>query len=251
MITVEPRGEVSIVRMVRGKGNSLNLDLLAALGQALETLESDHSRAAVITGEGNVFGAGVDLSELLQGGESYVRQFLPRMTAVFRHLATFRKPLVAAINGHAIAGGAIVALACDQRILARGGARIGLSEIQVGVQFPAWALEIARYSTPPEHFSTLILTGRTWQGEEALARGLVDELVEPDRLLDRACDVAREMGAVPSCTFTATKLAVRGPMIEAAERRAADDPVVVDDWCSVETLQQIAAFAERNIKRRG
>lgn len=194
MLELENRGDVTILRMARGKGNAINLEFLAALSEALEAIGSSPARAAVITGQGSAFGAGVDLPELVAGGESYVRQFIPRMTEAFRRLATFPKPLVAAVNGHAIAGGAIIMLACDQRILARGTARIGLTEVQVGVQFPAWALEIARYTTPREHFATLILTGRTWQPEDALSRGLVDELVEPDQLLDRAVAVAHELG---------------------------------------------------------
>ena len=142
-------------------------------------------------------------------------------------------------------------LACDQRLLARGTARIGLSEVQVGVQFPAWALEIARFATPPEHFSTLICTGRTWQPEDAYARGLVDELVDADQLLNRACQVAEEMGAVPSATFSATKLAVRRPLIEAAQRQAAlTDASTLEAWCASETLARIADFAQRNIKRQ-
>jgi enoyl-CoA hydratase len=158
---------------------------------------------------------------------------------------------VAAVNGHAIAGGAILLLACDQRLLARGTARVGLSEVLVGVRFPAWALEIARFALPPQHFSTVILTGRSWLPEEALAHGFVDELVEPERLLDRACEVAQEMAAIRPTTFTATKMAVRQPMIEAARRQAAlTDAAVLEYWCSPETLREVAAFAERTIKRR-
>lgn len=250
MIDLQNRGHVAVLSMQRGKGNALNLQLLDAVDEALETIERSHARAMVVTGEGSVFGAGVDLGEIVAGGESYIRKFLPRMIDVFKRLATYSKPTVAAVNGHAIAGGAIVMLACDQRILAKGKARIGLSEIQVGVQFPAWALEVARFATPPQHFSTLILTGRTWLPDDALARGLVDELVEPERLLDRACEVAEEMGSVPLATFTATKLAVRRPLLEAVERSSAGDAAAVDAWCSRETLEQIAAFAERNIKRR-
>jgi len=113
-------------------------------------------------------------------------------------------------------------------------------------------LEIARFVTPPEHFPTMICTGRTWQPEEALARGLVDELVDADTLLDRACQVADEMAVFPTPKFTATKLAVRRPMIESARRQAAlTDSAVVDDWCSSETLAHIRAFAERSLKRKG
>jgi enoyl-CoA hydratase len=251
MIEKEDRGKVTILRMVRGKGNALNVDLATALVEALDRLEQGPARAGILTGQGNVFGAGVDLTELLAGGPEYVRRFVPVLLRGFERLATFPKPLVAAVNGHAIAGGAILMLACDQRLLARGTARIGLTEVKVGVLFPAWALEVARFTTPPEHFSTLICTGRTWPPEEALARGLVDELVEPERLLDRACEVAEEMAAIPPATFTATKRALRRPMIEAAQRQAAlTDAAVLEYWCAPETLRHVAAFAEQALKRR-
>ncbi|MEX0678686.1 MAG: enoyl-CoA hydratase/isomerase family protein [Pirellulales bacterium] len=250
MIQLETRGTVTILRMQRGKGNALNLELLEAIYEALATIENSSARAAIITGQGTVFGAGVDLPELVAGGEPYVRKFVPFMVKVFERLATFPKPLVAAVNGHAIAGGAILMLACDQRLLARGTARIGLTEIQVGVPFPALALEIARFATPPEHFATLICTGRTWPPDQALAHGLVDELLEPERLDERAFEVAKELGALLPATFKATKLAVRRPMLEAARLTAPDDAAVIDYWCSDEVLKQMAAFAERNIKRK-
>jgi enoyl-CoA hydratase len=250
MIELEDRGPVTILRMTRGKGNALSLDFVEALDEALGKVERGPARAAVITGQGSVFGAGVDLPELIAGGEAYVRKFIPRMLEAFRRFATFPKPLVAAVNGHAIAGGAIMMLACDQRLLARGTARVGLTEIQVGVTFPSWALEIARFTTPVEHFATLICTGRTWQPAEALARGLVDELVEPERLLERALEVAGEMAAVSPSTFAATKLAVRRPMIEAAERQAGGDAAIIEFWSSQEAQAQMSAFVERTIKRR-
>ena len=121
----------------------------------------------------------------------------------------------------------------------------------MGVEFPAWALELARFATPSQHFPTLICTGRTWPAEEALARGLVDEVVAPEGLLERACAVAEELASIPPATFTATKLAVRRPMIEAARRQAAlTDQAVLEKWCEPETLRQIAAFAERTIKKQ-
>lgn len=250
MIELEEQGAITIMRLARGKGNALNLDLLNAADEALERIEASPARAAVITGQGSVFGAGVDLTALLDGGASYLQQFIPKMLAVFERVATFPKPLVAAVNGHAIAGGAILVLACDQRILARGTARIGLTEVLVGVQFPAWALEIARFTTPPEHFSELIMTGRTYLPDEALARGLVDELVDPERLLDRSIEVAKEMGAILPATFAATKLAVRRPMIEAARRESAHDMAIIEYWGSAEVLEQVKQFVERTIKRR-
>jgi enoyl-CoA hydratase len=252
MVEFEDRGVISVLRMIRGKGNSLNLDLTAAVLDALDRLESSPARAGVLTGQGNTFCAGVDLAALVEGGPDYVRRFLPLFARLLERLMSFPKPLVAAVNGHAIAGGAMLVLTADQRLLARGTARMGLTELKVGVVFSARALEIARFATPPQHLSTLILSARTWAPEEAFARGLVDELVGPEQLLDRACEVAGEMAAVQPAAFTATKLALRRPMIEAArERGAKSDSAVLEHWSSTDTLRQVASFVEQVIKRRG
>ena len=250
MIELEDRGPVTILRLVRGKGNALNLEFSERIDEGLNQIERGPARAAVITGQGSVFGAGVDLQAILTGGRDYVRTFVARMGPSFERLATFPKPLVAAVNGHAIAGGAIMMLACDQRILARGTARIGLTEIQVGVIFPAWALEIARFATPPEHFQSLIMKGHTCLPEEALVRGLVDELVDPERLIDRAVEVATELGSVPTAVYTATKLQVRRPLIESGRRESAHDIKAIEQWSSPEAMRQIAAFVEKNVKRK-
>ncbi len=250
MIEIEQQGAVAIVRVQRGKGNALNFDLLQAFDDCLAKLEASETRSVVVTGEGKVFGAGVDLPELVAGGESYVRKFVPLMSKVFERLARFPKPMIAAVNGHAIAGGGILVLACDQRIMARGSARIGLTEIQVGVPFPAWALEIARFAIPPEHFQTVILTGRTWTADDALARGLVDEVIEPERLMDRAIEVAREMSNLLPDTYATTKLAVRRPLFEAVDRSLAGEAAIMETWSSPGVLNQMKAFVERTIKRK-
>jgi enoyl-CoA hydratase len=251
MVEVEDRGSIRMIRMARGKGNALNLEMVEALNASLEQAEASPAQAVILTGQGSFFGAGVDLPALVEGGPAYVRRFVPLLQHGFERLATFPKPLVAAVNGHAIAGGGIIMLACDQRLLARGSARLGLTEVRVGIVFPAWALEIARFATPPQHFPTLICTGRTWGPEEALARGLVDELLEPDRLLDRAYEVAQELAAIPAAAFTATKLDVRRPMIEAARRQAAlTDAALLEHWAAPDTLREVAAFARQAIKRQ-
>jgi enoyl-CoA hydratase len=250
MIELEKHGDVTLLKMVRGKGNALDLDFLLRLDEALIEIERSPARAAVVTGQGSVFGAGVDLPAILAGGPDYVRKFLATMIPSFERFATFPKPLVAAVNGHAIAGGAIVMLACDYRLAARGKGRIGLTEIQVGVTFPAWALEIARFATPREHFQELIMTGRTYNPEQSLERGLVDELVDPEKLLERALEVANELGAFLPEAYRATKVQVRRPLLEAARRESAYDAAAVDHWCSPAVLAELRKFAERNIGKK-
>jgi enoyl-CoA hydratase len=251
MIELEDRGVVKVVRMAAGKGNAINLDVASALIEAIAEVERGPAKAAILTGSDNVFCAGVDLPAMLAGGPDYVRKFIPALQKSFERLVLFPKPIVAAVNGHAIAGGAILMLACDERLLARGRSRLGLTEVRVGVEFPAWALETARFATPPQHFSTLVCAGRTYEPEEARDRGLVDELVEPERLLDRAYEIADELAAIPAETFTATKRSVRRPLIEAARRQAAlEDAALIEKWASPETLEKMAAFAARTIGRR-
>lgn len=251
MIELEDRGVVKIVRMAAGKGNAISLDFATAFIEALAEIERSPAKAAILTGTANVFCAGVDLPAILAGGPDYVRKFIPALQQSFERLVLFPKPIVAAINGHAIAGGMILMLACDQRLLARGRARVGLTEVRVGVEFPAWALETARFATPPQHFSTLVCAGRTYEPEEAFSHGLVDELVEPERLMDRAYEIADELAAIPAETFTTTKRSVRRPLIEAARRQAAlEDAALIEKWASPETLEKIAEFASRTIGRR-
>lgn len=251
MIELEDRGVVRVVRMAAGKGNAVNLDFASALIEAIIEVERSPAKAAILTGKGSVFSAGVDLPAILAGGADYVRKFIPALQQSFERLVLFPKPIVAAINGHAIAGGTILMLACDQRLLARGRSRVGLTEVRVGVEFPAWALETARFMTPPQHFSTLVCAGRTYEPDEALSRGLVDELVEPERLLDRAYEIADELAAIPAEAFAATKRSVRRPLVEAARRQAAlEDPALIEKWCARETLEKMAEFAARTIGRR-
>ncbi len=250
MIQHEQRGAVSILRMARGKGNSLNTDFLHALLAALDVEEASDATAIVFTGEGSSFSAGVDLPTVTAGGVEYLQTFLPALSRFLRRLALFPKPIVAAVNGHAIAGGAIGMLACDYRLVARGEARIGLTELLVGVAFPTWPIEIARHFIPPQHLQSLVYTGRTVLPEEALALGLVDELVEPEALLDRACAVANQMGKVSPDAFRYTKEQLRRPLIEAVERRQAiDDPIAAAIWSSPDVLRRIDAFVRRTIGR--
>lgn len=251
MIQFDQRDEISVIRIAAGRGNALNVQLCEAIAKAIDEFEQGSALAAVLTGSGSVFGAGVDLRSLIDGGADYVRRFLPVLERAFERLARCPKPIVAAVNGHAIAGGAILMFACDYRLLARGSARVGLTELHVGVRFPAWALEIARFATPREGFPTLILTGRTWLPDEAFARGLVDELVDAERLIDRACEVAQEMANIDAHTFASTKLAVRQPMIDAAQRQTSlTGDEVLEHWCSPQALQNICAFAEKTFGRK-
>ena len=175
MITTETRGRVTVVRMAHGKVNAFDPELMGSLIDRLEALEKADTAALVLTGTGGVFSAGVDLRGLTAGGPDYVKKLLPLLGGAFSKAFTFPKPVVAAVNGHAIAGGCVLACACDYRIMADGGGRIGTPELSVGVPFPSMALEILRLTVPAHRLQALIYRGLTCTPDEAVDNGLVDE----------------------------------------------------------------------------
>src|SRR5262249_50308440 len=148
------------------------------------------AKAVVLTGQGNIFSAGVDLVRALDGGADYFHKFLPALSKAFVTAFFFTKPVVAAVNGHAIAGGCVLAACADRRLMVRGGGRIGIPELLVGVPFPTIALEVMRFTIAARFIQDVFLTGAAYSPEEALPRGLADELVESGDLMRRAVAAA-------------------------------------------------------------
>jgi enoyl-CoA hydratase len=251
--SVERAGEgaIAVLTLAHGKANALDLELLEALEAASDELAGSEAAAVVLTGRGAIFSAGVDLFRLLAGGADYLDRFLPALDRAVRKLFALPLPVVAAVNGHAIAGGAVLTLACDYRLMAAGSGRIGVPELLVGVPFPAAPLEVVRFALPPHRLQEAIYTGRTDEPEEALARGWLDEVVEPERLSARALEVAGRLAALPPDAFRLTKRQVRRPAIERMERLGADFGAAVrEQWIAEGTRERIRVYLERTVGKR-
>ena len=177
MIESTTKDGVAVLTMRHGKANALDTELCQALCGALDDAAADGAAAVVLTGTGSVFSAGVDLKRVTAGREGYVAAFLPELRRAFTRLATFELPVVAAVNGHAIAGGFILFAAADWALMAEGPGRAGVTELLVGVPFPAVALELLRLRAGDAQARPLAVSGATFGAGEALARGLVDEAV--------------------------------------------------------------------------
>ena len=248
MLDTSDRDGIRTIRIHHGKAGALDLELCEALAAAFRAAAS--SKAVVLTGTGRIFSAGVDLPRVLAEGESYTRRFLAALDACFRALFEWERPTVAAINGHAIAGGCILACACDSRLMVDADATIGAPELVVGVPFPALALEILRLAGGDSLARRLAMTGGNLPAAEALRTGIVDRLVPAADLESASHAEALRLAAIAPAAFALVKRQLRLPVLNRVAGLKDHDDKVLETWCSPEIRASIASFVERTLKRK-
>jgi enoyl-CoA hydratase len=250
VIELTDRDGVAILQMADGKANTMSIESCNALTERFEEIRLSPARAVVMTGTGTIFSAGVDLVRLLEGGRPYIRKFLPVLSTMLATVFSHPKPVVAAINGHAIAGGCVLACAADRRLMVRDAGRIGVTELLVGVPFPAAAMEIMRCATAPQHFEDVIFGAVTYAPADAVGRGLVHELVDAEELLDRAIAAARRLAALPPTAFALTKRQTRQEALGRLESVGrAVDAAVEEIWTAPETLERVGDYVMRTLRK--
>ena len=243
---VEDRNGVTIARLHHGPVNALDVDYLRQITETLRSLAASSLRAVILTGAGTTVSAGADLKRVVSEERAYVESGVHALSECFGTLFNFPRPVVAAVNGPAIAGGCVLACACDYRVASSGAGLIGLAELAVGVPFPSYALEIVRFATPAQHFQKLVYLAESFPPDEARRQGLVDEVVEPDRLLDRATELAERLAAIPAGTFEVVKRLVRRPTVDRVERYSREhDAEAARLWGSKEVRESISDFMDR------
>lgn len=238
-----------VVAMRHGPANALDPALVAKLGASLDEAEQS-GRPLVLTGDDRFFSAGLDLSGLPSDRQEMSR-FVDAFDELVQRLFLLPCPTVAAVNGHAVAGGAILAAACDVRLGATGRYRIGVSEVQLGVIFPAFALEVLRAAIPPARTAEVLLQGRLTGPEDAVENGFLHELAPPEELVDRAVERAEGLAALPRGAYIHTKRELREEFAErAAARRQTKREQFLDTWFSEESKALRAAILRGTKKKR-
>jgi enoyl-CoA hydratase len=248
ILASETEQGVAVLTMHHGKANTIDLEFAEALRLRLdEALSADHP-AAVLTGEGSIFSAGVDLIQLRDGGPDYARTIVIAMVEVFAAMVRFPRPLVAAINGAAIAGGCVIACACDYRLISSPTGRIGLTELLVGVPLPAVALEIVRCALGLTGSRRLLYLGSVLGPAAAVDAGLADEIVAEPLLMDRAVAVAGGLGRLPRRTFETTKEQLNRPILDAVDRMAGVwETRIMDVWSSDEIHRSVGRYVDERL----
>ena len=203
---------VAVITMDDGKAKALSEAMIAALLEALARAENDPS-AAVLVGRTDRFCAGFDLKVMMSSPEAALA-LLGSGSGLLMKLYGAKLPLVLAVTGHALAGGALVVLTGDVRIGAAGAFRIGLNEVSIGMPVPLLAMELARSRLLPTELGPATLQSKIYSPEDAVRAGYLDEVVPADRVLPRALEEARRLAGLPKAAYVGTKKRQRGKTIE-------------------------------------
>jgi enoyl-CoA hydratase len=241
---------VRILTLNRPPANAINAEFLAALGAQCKAAGEDETvRAVIVEGNGRFFSGGLDLKETASGANRVGNLAGSQDDGLFM-LWTLPKPTVAMVNGHAIAGGVIIALACDFRITQFGGHRLGLNEVAIGLAFPRGAFEIARLAFNNEQLRWTMLEAGLFDAGGAKAMGIVDEIVEPARLETRSIEVAKRLGANGRLAYAHTKRRIQGDAVARVIHQDTDEVREVARITQSEETRSLIAAQVEALSRR-
>lgn len=241
---VEHNGAVALLRLENGKANAISPSFIDKLEGLLGQIGD--ARAAVLVGQGSAFSAGLDLPSLVDLDRATMWTFILRFDAVMMRIFELPIPLVAAVNGHAVAGGCVLALQADVRIGADREARIGLNEVQLGIGLPAAVSETLRWQVPGSSLAAIALEGRLFSPREALQLGLLHEVVPEAELLDRALQRAAALAALPPAGVRMVKQSLRRPAgVAVRAQESAEADRWLDTWFAPESQARLREAVAR------
>ncbi|NDI85584.1 enoyl-CoA hydratase/isomerase family protein [Undibacterium crateris] len=211
---IEHGSEIIELRISRPPLNLIDVTVLKALRSALAEAEHAGFRGVMLSGVPGMFSSGVDIASLIDADRATVRAYWEQVFLLAIDMARSRLPIFAAISGHCLAAGALLAVFCDYRLMARGGWRIGLNEVQVGVALPACFQYAVRRVVGALNAERLLVFGRLLEPAQALEMGLVDELVHPANLITSTRERLQELLLMPAHGFTETRAIARRDLCE-------------------------------------
>jgi enoyl-CoA hydratase len=208
----ELRDGVGVITMDDGKANALSPQMLVQLNDFLDRSERE-ATAVLLCGRPGRFSGGFDLS-VMTGGLEGMRALLHSGAELLLRLYTYPRPLVIACSGHALAAGALLLLAGDRRIGARGPFKIGLNEVSIQLPLPIFGMELARDRLSKRHFTQATTQARIYDPDTAVDAGYLDATEVTERLNDASFETALQLGALPNPAFHATKMRERNATVE-------------------------------------
>ena len=238
-VRIEERGDIALVRIDRPPANALDLELLEDGHRALEELTGAEPGAVVMTGREGFFSAGVDLKLAPTLDQAGQRAMVEGINRLFAGWYSFPRPLVAAVNGHAIAGGLILALCADYRV-GGGDGKLGLTELGAGIGYPLAAITVVRAELDPRAARSLVLQAELVFPEEAYDLGVLDEVVPPALIMPRAVEVAQKLAALPRSAYGPVKHQLRADALRTLE--GIDRDPLLEGWMAPEAPSAAAGI---------
>ena len=252
-IRIEARGDLAVMRLDKPRGNAIDEPLVDALREAARSLAADAGVRGVLLASAHpkIFCPGLDLVSLIEHDRPQMERFMLRFAEAVWALYGLAKPVVAAVGGHAVAGGCILALTADHRVLGRG-AQMGLNEVRIGVPLP-WSVSVLlRTVVPSSSLAQVALLGRNFAGEEAVAAGLADELAGADGFEEHCLARLREYAEKDPLAFGTTKSYLRADALRAMaaheEERISE---FLDGWFAEPTRSRMREMVEGLTRPRG
>jgi enoyl-CoA hydratase len=229
---MERDGATVTLRLAGPRGNAVSSELIRDLGLALDGIEPDPDIQGILLASAHprIFCPGLDLLEVAPLDRAGMKAFMAGFTALYRRLFAFPKPVVAAVAGHAVAGGCVIALSADHRVLRDEGAMIGLNEVRIGVPFPWGVAVLLRHTARPAVLAQAMMLGRNYAGREAVEAGLAQELAPAGQVEILARERLAEFTSKEPAALAALKGFLRG---EAARSMAEGDARHMDDFLDV------------------
>ena len=239
---------IATVTIQRPKVNAINEQVVFELRDVFRDLAIDkHIKAVILTGEGSFFSFGFDIPEFMDYPKDAFHRFVLSFSDLVQRIFIFPKPLIAALNGHTIAGGCILAIACDRRIMVKGKPRIALNELTIGASVFTSVSEILKFTVGPRNAQSILYTGRMYSGEEALDLGLVDEAHPAEDFGDAVLASARDFAERSGEAFGTIKRHLRKHIADIIEKDEITTILdFVDIWYSHETREKLKKIEIRS-----
>ncbi len=231
MINRMIHGEVHELRLSRPPVNALSPDLLKFLADEIRRSPTQGARALVLSGKEGMFSAGLDIPVLIELEREELGRALVAFFDAIEALAASPVPVAAAITGHSPAGGAVLSLCCDWRVMAEGDFTIGLSEVRLGIPVPRIVADLATRAVGRRIGESLCVSGKLLNPEEALEVGFVDELAPANGVVAAARRWCEDIIEAPAQALADTRSVMRRDLVESIQSHSKDDVrLLADQW---------------------
>lgn len=236
---------IAVLTMARPPANAVTFQMAKDFEAAYDAIVAKSPGALVLTGEGGFFSGGLDLREVPTYSAEEQKAFLEVVDRLIAKLYASPFPVVAAANGHAVAAGLILLLTTDYRVGPHGNFHFGLTEARVGIPFPAAPMTVLKAELAPQHVRYTALHATNYGPDEALRRGVFDELQNADEVLARAIAVAKDLASMPDDAYTRIKYQVRGETIAALEElNRTHSDAMMKSWITASAQEASASLLD-------